>query len=521
VVRATHESFANDIPQFQENMKPLTPKITMFSNLFQRITKPYRFLLLSLITIALCITLPFIPTATSQTPCNLTELNKFQDKNNNRSLEILTTCRNSLDDSPEKAEVLRRLALIAYDRVDSSAVIQSGTRVERIQAIEGLLQESLNLGKKLNNLKLISNANYSLAQLKIRELDRLGRTPIKTDQAPKVNLQNALDLQSQIAATLQQFRDSEGIQALSTLPSKPSPETLDNLEQLQPKLYQARLLIDYLPKLYSLVSTQNKEIISDQINQAQDIQDLIREGLPLPKIKPNPAEAEVKKLEKTMIDWTQDLVNLLQIIPTNLQLSQSSASSADSLALNIYHATTIRRLKPIAQGIHQYEIDRQALQDRLYLATRSQTPQQGLNKPNQKLLTKPTYQSLFPIALQTEVQKFYSSANSDAANLLIQTIDRLRKSQLNKPDESLKARLKRNEIQAINALSSLYEDAGQSEVAASLINEQALLSADTLNSPEISGLLYGRAARIKLQQVRNQLKQSANSTQTQQASRAA
>jgi CHAT domain-containing protein len=534
VVRATHESFANNIlqfqiPQFQENMKPLTPKITMFSNLFQRITKPYRFLLLSLITIVLCITLPFIPKAISQNTCNLTELNKFQDKNNNRSLEILTTCRNSLDDSPEKAEVLRRLALIAYDRVDSNAGIQSGTRAERIQGIESLLQESLDLGKKLNNPKLVSNANYSLAQLKIRELDRLGRMPIETDQSPQVNLQNALDLQTQIAATLQKFRDSEGIQAIPTSPNPATLEPLDNLEQLQPKLYQARLLIDYLPKLYSLVSKQNKAIVTAQITQANDIRNLIQEGVPLAKNEsknePNPAEAEVKKLEQTMIAWTQDLVNLLQTIPQNLQISQSS--NADSLALNIYHATTLRRFKPIAEGIHQHETDRQALQESLYLKTRSQTqqPSNKLNQPTQKSLTKPTYQSLFPIALQTEVQKFYSSANSDAANLLIQTIDSLRKAQLNKPEESLKARLKRNEIQAINALSSLYEDAGQSDVAASLINEQALLNADTLNSPEISGLLYGRAARIKLQQVRNQLKQSANqpanSNQTQQASRAA
>ncbi len=491
----------------------------MFSKLFQRIPKADRFLLLSLITIVLCITLPFIPTAISQPTCNLTELNKFQDKNNNRSFEILTTCRNTLPDSPEKAEVLRRLAFIAYDRVDSKAVIQSGTRVERIQAIESLLKESLELGKKLNDPKLIRDAHYSLAQLKTRELNRLDRTPTETDSSLQMNLQKALDLQAQITATLQEFRDSErtpGIQSLSPSPAKPSLENADaQIEQLQPKLYQARLLIDYLPKLYTLVSTQNNAIVDDQINQAQDIKDLLRQGRPLPKIQPNPAEAEVKKLEKTMIDWTQDLVNLLQTLPTDLQRTQSSTSSAESLALNIYHATTLRRLKPIAEGIHQHETDRQALQDRFYRATLKQTQQPSSNKP--------TYQSLFPIALQTQIQTLYSNANSDAANLLIQTIDRLRKAQLNQPEESIKSRLKRNEVQAINALSSLYEDAGQSEVAASLINEQALLSADTLNSPEISGLLYGRAARIKLQQVRNQLKQSANqsanSTQTQQASR--
>lgn len=498
----------------------------MFSNFFQRITKPYRFLLLSLITIVLCITLPLIPQTISQTTCDLTALNKFQDKNNNRSFEILTTCRNTLPDSPEKAEVLRSLALIAYDRVDSNAALQSGTRVERIKAIESLLQESLDLGKKLNNPKLISNANYSLAQLKIRELDRLGRNPLETDQGSLMSLQKTLDLQTEIAATLQQFRDSENIQGSLESPSQ--------LEQLQPQLYQARLLIDYLPKLYTLVSTQNKEIVKSQITQAKDIENLTQQGFSAPKNAPNPTEIEVKKLEQTMIDWTQDLINLLQAIPPKLQAnlpanspanlpeSQSSASEADSLALNIYHATTLRRLKPIAEGIHQYETDRQANQEELYFATRSQPQKSSPNQSSSpRKTTKPTYQSLFPIALQTEVQTLYSSANQDAANLLINTIDRLRKAQLGKPEDALKARLKRNEIQAINALSSLYEDQGQSEVAASLINEQALLNADTLNSPEISGLLYGRAARIKLQQIRNQLKQSTNSSQTEQASRIA
>ncbi len=462
----------------------------MFSNRFQYIAKPYRYLLFALITIALCITLPFISNVTATTTCDLVELNKFQDKNSNRSLEILTTCRNTLADSAEKAEVLRRLALIRYDRVDRGAAIQAGERTKRIKELEAILQESLDLGKKLGDSSIISNANYSLAQLKIRELDRLGRTPINTDKAPEITLQNALDLQTQIDATLQKFRESEGITSISTQPYKPSsgnPDESDRrLQQLQPKLYQARLLIDYLPKLYTLVSSQNKAISDADTARLQNIEDLRKQGFPLPKDEPNPAVAKVKKLEITMVDWTGDLVNLLQIIPERLQFSP--LSNADSLALNIYHATTLRRIKPIAEGIYQYETDRKAS-------------------------AKPPYLSLFPITLQTQVQNLYSNANQDAADLLIRTIDDLRKAQANKPD----VRLKRNEVQAINALATIYEDGSQSEIAGSLINEQTLLSADTLNAPEISGLLYGRAARLKLQQVRNQ----SASQSTQQAARAA
>ncbi len=499
----------------------------MFSNLSRRITKPYRFLLLSLITIALCITLPFIPASVSQTTCNLIELNKFQDKNSNRSLEILANCRNTLPESPEKAEVLRRLALMSYDRIDSLTTIQSGNRTERIKAIEALLQESFDLGKTLNNPTVMSNATYSRAQIKNRELDRLVRTPIDVEASSGATLQNTLELQTQIEATLEQFRESSVSKAIpsTTTPPKLSPENLDHrLEDLQPKLYQSRLLIDYLPKLYTLVSNQNTAIAKAELSRLQAIEDRIKQGLSLPKYEPDSSQLEVKKLEQTMITWTGDLAMLLQTIPPQLTPSNSEfALNADALALNIYHATTLRKLKSIAQGIHQYETDRQALQDSLYPTTQQQTgkqkekqTQQRLNQPS----AKPAYQSLFPIALQTQIQTLYSTANRDAANLLISTIDRLRQAQ-NAKAKTPDPRLKRNEIQAINALAQLYEEEGKYDVAASLINDQALLNADTLNSPEISGLLYGRAARIKLQQVRAQSGSPSGSSQTQATASAA
>ena len=131
--------------------------------------KKLTYFLLALSTLALC----FFPVlyspsiATSQTTCNLIELNKFQDKNSNRSLEILESCSKSLPDSAEKAEVLRRLAMISYDRVDSLAVLKSGIRSKRIGSIETKLQESLALGKTLKRSDIVSNRHYRKLRLLI------------------------------------------------------------------------------------------------------------------------------------------------------------------------------------------------------------------------------------------------------------------------------------------------------------------------------------------------------------------
>lgn len=520
----------------------------VIKRVFRKLLNRSRLLFAFILPIVLCVTLSlaFAPIASSQSGCNLVELNKFQDKNSNRSLEILKSCRTSLPESIEKAEVLRLLALMSYDRIDSATAIQSGPRPERLNAIESLLKESADLGKNLNNSAMVSNANYSLAQIRSRELDRLLRTPIDTDSSGEIQLQNALDLQSQIETTLEKFRDSEtALPSITLLPGSSSKSESEDtivarrLEQLQPKLYQARLLMEYLPRVYTLVSHQNKVIDQENEQKLSEIEDARKNNLPIPKFEPSLEENEVKKLEQTMVVWTSNLVNLLQAIPTQLQDERPIfISNPDLLALNIYHATTLRKLKSIAEGVYQHETDRQARLERLFLenlkrqeeksikSTTNQTTTNPISnksanpspdssikptlKPIIKPIAKPAYQPLFPIALQTQVQTLYSSANQDAANLLIKTIANLRNTQAPTPGKPIDPRLKRNEIQAINALASLYEDDKKYDIASSLIDEKTLLNADTLNSPEISGLIYGRAARIQLQKIRNQFSNPAS-----------
>ena len=467
--------------------------------------KKLTYFLLALSTLALC----FFPVfyspsiATAQTTCNLIELNKFQDKNSNRSLEILESCSKSLPDSAEKAEVLRRLAMISYDRIDSAAAFKSKTRSERLESIETRLQESLALGKTLKKSDIVSNANYSLAQIRNRELNRLIRTPIEMGQSSGIILQNVLEIQTQISATLQQFRDSnpDANKNSNSIPSQPLNSKVttipSRIESIQPQLYESRLLVDYLPKLYSILSTQSQAIEQDRENRLQDLKEQTPKGTIIPELQQTPAEVDLQKLEQTAIMWTQDLITTLTAIPIELQSITTSGPTfePDSIGLNIYHATTLKRIKLVAEGVHQYESDRLLVNQKT-----NQKINLTSNKiPNQNQLS---YKLLFPIELQTKLQTLYSNARKDAVNLLIQTINITR--QTKSPDIDLQRRLKRDETQALNALAMFYEEEGNYDTAASFIDDRALLTADTLNSPELSGLLYGRAAHIKLQKIRNE-----------------
>ena len=115
-----------------------------------------------------------------------------------------------------------------------------------------------------------------------------------------------------------------------------------------------------MPKLYSILSTQSQAIEQDRKNRLQDLKEQTPKGTTIPELQQTPAEVDLQKLEQTAIMWTQDLITTLTAIPIELQSITISGPTfePDSVGLNIYHATTLKRIRLVAEGVHQYESDR-------------------------------------------------------------------------------------------------------------------------------------------------------------------
>jgi CHAT domain-containing protein len=450
------------------------------------------------------------PAQAKSTQCDTAEIDKFQGKNGHRERELLEACKESKDLPPqERAKVLRRLAIVSYDSIGSLAYDQlgRGDRKGKIAHIESLLKESIDIGEKLRDRSIVNDAQYAWAQISVSEVERINFHGVEAKDAITLyqQMNSAIDLLHRTASNFDQ---------------------LSPVYRLQPQLAEVRLLINNLPEFYNILTIKITQLENDRLGKIK-LQKKQTQLLKTPSLQAI-TSGEVKplvllELENITRIVTKKLLDSLQNIDlefSGLEPSQSAISA------HIYHAASLKRLKLLTKSMADFETERQRIFDIRQNEFKQKTSikpisfKQQSNQANEP--TQPmTYISFWPQELRETAQKYHVSSHKKAQDLLARSINMARTIQdARNPalTDKERATVKREELQAINALAALYEENGQFEVAASLIPETVLLEADALGSPEISGLLYGRVARSKLKQIKeNKIKGNQITTEDVQA----
>ena len=252
----------------------------------------------------------------------------------NRSMEILEQCRNQNPiPSVDRGEIQRRLALMYYDRLGATGRDRLGTlpRSQKIEALESQVNDSIEMAIIAGDDVLLSRYNYTLGQIWMNEIDRSVRLLDKTSTSEMIAFQTQIQ---------------HGL------------EPLLSSNQIQSRLYQARLLTIALPILYRAVDRQTQELADSS--------------------ESNPSEASVTldRLSQQTQRWTMNLLQLLPQIQSQIQ-PQSSAQlpSSESVALAIYHAHTLSKLQSVRVAANQLETRRQTAEMAMRKALKStQTP---------------------------------------------------------------------------------------------------------------------------------------------------
>jgi CHAT domain-containing protein len=381
----------------------------------------------------------------------------------NRSFEILNHCLDRFTElSVERGEIQRRLALMEYDRIGATGkdTTIKGSRSQKIQQVEKRIAESLDIAKTTGDVSLLNRSNYTLGQIRVNEIDRTLRL-LKVDSSQEVQA-----FQAQIQRTL--------------LP-------LSQSNQIQAKLYQARVLTTSLPILYRAIELQSQQVLKAKKQYDSDAQTALNSGSPLTRVLDPEPQAKLDRLSQQTRTWTTDLLTLLP------QLQSPIATDPETIALSMYHATTLTKLQPVRSALNQLEISRQtAWQTAWQAAVKTQA-----NQP---------YEPFLPMAVQTQLAQESDRSDRQAAELFLSTIRSARTTPSKSPEET--KTLRKQSLQATLALARLYEQQNQPDIAARLLTPELLLEADAIDSPEIAGLLYGRYAH--LQSDRLQCKQLGN-----------
>jgi CHAT domain-containing protein len=431
------------------------------------------------------------PVQAKSTQCNTTEIDKFQGKNGHRERELLEACQESKDISPqERAKVLRRLAIVSYDRIGSLAYdhFGRGDRKGKLDRVESLLKESIDIGEKLPDQSIVSDAQYTWAQISVSEVERINFHGVEDKAAI------AFYQQMKVAIDLLHRTEND----LSQL----SP-----VSRLQPQLTKVRLLINTLPKFYDILTIGTTESENLRLQKIKLLKKQPRSKTPSfhpigsSEFKP-PTLLELETITGTV---TKNLLDSLQKIDTefsNLKPSQPALSA------HIYHATSLKKLGLLTRSMADFDTERQRIFNVRQSESKGISPIKSApstkhttqyNEPSQPL----TYISFWSQDVREAAQNYHASSQKKAWNLLMRSIEMARKLQNSgNLNDTERAAVKGDELQAINALATLHEEKQQFTEAASLISERILLEADALGSPEISGLLYGRVARSKLSQIK-------------------
>ena len=388
----------------------------------------------------------------------------------NRSMEILEQCRNQNSiRNADRSEIQRRLALMYYDRLGATGRDRLGalSRSQKIEALESQVNNSIEIARIAGDEALLSRCYYTLGQIRINEIDRSVRL---------------LDETSSSEITAFQTEVQRGLE----------PLLVSN--QIQSKLYQARLLTIALPILYRAVDRQTQALPDPtELNPSE----------------PNPSEASVTldRLSQQTQRWTTDLLQLFPQIQSQIQPQFSTQpTSSESVALAIYHAHTLAKLQSVRAAANQLETRRQTAARTLAIAI----------KP-----TKP-YRSFLPMGVQTQLAQESDRADRQSAELLANTIRSSRQSLSDlSPESQADAKaLRKSSLQATQALARLYEKQNQPDIAASLLTPEVLLEADGVDSPELAGLLYGRYAHLQLDRLSCKKPTAANARDCQAARQA-
>lgn len=183
------------------------------------------------------------PVQAKSTQCNVTEISKFQGRNGHRERELLEACKESKDLPPqERAKVLQRLAIVSYDSLGSLAYdrLGRGDRQGKIDRIESLLKESIDIGEKLGERSIVSDAQYTWAQISVSEVERVNFHGVED--------KDAIAFYQQMKAAIDLLHRTEN-----------NPNQLSPVSRLQPQLAEARLLINTLPKFYDILTIKMTE----------------------------------------------------------------------------------------------------------------------------------------------------------------------------------------------------------------------------------------------------------------------
>ena len=486
---------------------------TRFPNLLDRQTRPQihpqirRWLYPGLFTIAFLLSSSLVPhlaySLSPETICQ-TELNG--NSVGNRSLEILEQCRNQNPiQNVDRGEIQRRLALMYYDRLGATGRDRLGAlpRSQKIEALERQVNDSIEIAKTAGDDALLNRCNYTLGQIRMNEIDLSVRLLNESETS------EITTFQTQIQNALQ-------------------PLVASN--QVQSKLYQARLFTIALPIFYRAVDRQTQAFDKRQIQYESDLRKAQNDSLPLPR--PPEKSATFDRLSQNTQMWTTNLLQLLPQIQSQLQPQPSAQTPSqpttqpthsESVALAIYHANTLSKTEPVRQAANQLETRRQTA-ERARQKRLNQKPTAG--KPSVALGTTPIaikpaqpYQSFLPMGVQTQLALESDRADRQAAELLANAIRSSRHlSTSSAPDAQADVQaLRRNSLQATQALARLYEKQKQPDIAASLLTPDVLLEADSVDSPELAGLLYGRYARLQFDRLSCKTPTAANALNCQAA----
>jgi CHAT domain-containing protein len=440
------------------------------------------------------------------TQCNVTEIGKFRGKNGHRERELLEACKGNKDLLPqERAKILQRLAIVSYDGIGSLAYDQlsRGDRKGKLDRVESLLKESIDLGEKLLDQSIVNDARYTWAQISANEIERLNFGNLEK-KSPK----DTVTFYQQLQATIALLRETE------------KHPTQSPIYDFQPKLGEARLLINHLPAFYEVLQAQISELETNRLDEIQkkldnQANDSGRSKLLSINLNP-PKPPELIELENITLEITRELFDILQKTDTTFPTLEPNQTS---LALYIYHSTSLKKLNLVMKAMAAFETKRQEIFNTQQSEFQAQNNIKSIssrptnipaNTPKQ-----PVYISFWSKQLRETAQNYYKIAPQRAAELLTRSISIARTIQTsNQPTLTSETRtaLKREELQAINALATLYEENQQFAAAATLISDQILMEADALGSPEISGLLYGRAARLRLAQIKKKQQSSPEDT---------